>query len=66
MNYCRMTGSARVSLGWLLQLTGWLVSTAVSLVIIYGLYKAELTSTASELYTSLARSAWAAALAWVR
>ncbi len=45
---------------------GWFLATVLSLSVIFGLFKANLGPLASQLYTTLARSAWATALAWVR
>ncbi len=45
---------------------GWLLATVLSLSVIFGLFKANLWPLASQLYTTLARSSWATALAWVR
>jgi hypothetical protein len=43
----------------------WLVTGAMALAVIYGLYHASLGPLASQLYTTLARSSWALALAWL-
>jgi len=45
---------------------GWLLATVFSLAVIFGLFKANLGPLASQLYTTLARSTWGFALAWLR
>jgi hypothetical protein len=52
--------------GKMLHALGWLLATVLSLSVIFGLFKANLGPLVSQLYTTLARSAWATALAWVR
>jgi len=54
-----------LKLNWKKQFIGWTLSVSMSCAVIFGLYKSDLSSTWSELYTSLARSVWAVCLAWV-
>ncbi|XP_059622224.1 nose resistant to fluoxetine protein 6 [Phlebotomus argentipes] len=67
-----------MSVGWILfrsncqlrmsRLTvalGWMMSSAVGLYLIYGLYGQELNQLGGAAYSSLSHSAWALSLAWI-
>uniref|UniRef100_A0A1B0D0Z7 Acyltransferase 3 domain-containing protein n=1 Tax=Phlebotomus papatasi TaxID=29031 RepID=A0A1B0D0Z7_PHLPP len=44
---------------------GWMMSSAVGLYLIYGLYGQELNKLGGAAYSSLSHSAWALSLAWI-
>ncbi|KAG4072042.1 hypothetical protein HA402_015541 [Bradysia odoriphaga] len=46
-------------------ITGWILSAATLLYLIYGLYNTELSQLYAAAFSSLSHSAWAAALAWI-
>lgn len=46
-------------------ITGWVMSSACLLYLIYGLYNTELSQLYAAAFSSLSHSAWAASLAWI-
>jgi len=61
----RSSATEPTRLGRWAQWAGWTISTFVSMALVFGMYKVELTGTLAWAYLCLGKTAWALCLAWV-